>query len=750
MIDLNSSRISFKYSLLLSAVIVLILSTMLIWATEAQAYNYDNEELQFLVLINNYRASNGLPRLNMSNPLYVASENHSYDMGINNYFSHNSQDGRTPWDRIRAAGYGYNTWLGENIAAGYTSAETVFEAWRNSPGHNANMLNGNFNAIGIGLVHVQGSYYGWYWTTDFGGISDDTTTPNVAITSPANGSTVGGTATVAANATDNVAVARVDFYVDGAWVAGDTTAPYSFSWDTNSYASGAHSITAVATDTAGLTSQSVITLYANDNVPPVVSIPNPTGSSMVSGNVVYYADAWDNVAVAQVDLYIDGDLVASRTSPPYSYNWRTTDYAQGNHTLLSVARDTIGLTSQATINVSVDNFTPSDQYYFTWYDQSSSDWKDWVLIANPVVGQVAARTSVQIDQTTYADRNLAVGAPAETPSFPGIIGGPAIVKATEPLITSQRVVYKDSFNEIPGIHASRLESTYFFTWYDSLPENGMVGDWILVSNQGDAAANVEIYIGGNLKGAYSIPAGGQITPSYANTMDGPVKVTSTNGQPLIVSQRVLYNSSFTEVLGIPESKLSSEYSFTWYDSRPDNHMKGNWILIANQDRGDAYVDVYIGGNLMGSYVIPEGGRVTPQYPNLMAGPVKVVSTNGKLLMTSQRVLFKESFEEVQGMTTDDFATDLWFTWYDSLRANNMNGNWILVANEGTQVADVEVYIDSVLKTRLNIPVGGNVPLSYANTMGGPVRVVSTNGQPLVATQRVVYMNSFNEIGGMQY
>ena len=88
-------------------------------------------------------------------------------MSVNNYFSHTSQNGDSPWDRMAAAGYDYNTFKGENIAKGYSTAQSVFDGWRNSEGHNENMLSSNFNAIGIGYVSN-----GHYWTTDFGGIVD--------------------------------------------------------------------------------------------------------------------------------------------------------------------------------------------------------------------------------------------------------------------------------------------------------------------------------------------------------------------------------------------------------------------------------------------------------------------------------------------------------------------------------------------------------------------------------------------------
>lgn len=64
--------------------------------------------------------------------------------------------------------YFSNTYSAENIAYGYHSADTVFEAWRLSPGHNVNMLSPNYRAIGIGLAYSATGVP--YWTTNFGGV----------------------------------------------------------------------------------------------------------------------------------------------------------------------------------------------------------------------------------------------------------------------------------------------------------------------------------------------------------------------------------------------------------------------------------------------------------------------------------------------------------------------------------------------------------------------------------------------------
>jgi uncharacterized protein YkwD len=138
----------------------------------------DAEEQRFLQLINEHRADNDLGPLALSPKLTRAAAWKSAHMAANDYFAHDDAGiDRDFVDRIRDCGYTANTWLGENIAAGKETAEDVFAQWRNSSGHNANMLNPNFNAIGIGRAFDDDSTYGWYWTTDFGGFVDGSAPP---------------------------------------------------------------------------------------------------------------------------------------------------------------------------------------------------------------------------------------------------------------------------------------------------------------------------------------------------------------------------------------------------------------------------------------------------------------------------------------------------------------------------------------------------------------------------------------------
>ncbi|MEM1031059.1 MAG: CAP domain-containing protein [Myxococcota bacterium] len=130
----------------------------------------DAEEQTFLQLINNYRAQNNLGPLTACVSLNRAAQGHSEDMRDQNYFSHTGLDMSTPWARACDAcfdlGCGPSTAMAENIAAGNSGAQATFTQWQNSPGHNANMLNGSFNYIGIGRA-TGGGQYGVYWTNKF-------------------------------------------------------------------------------------------------------------------------------------------------------------------------------------------------------------------------------------------------------------------------------------------------------------------------------------------------------------------------------------------------------------------------------------------------------------------------------------------------------------------------------------------------------------------------------------------------------
>jgi uncharacterized protein YkwD len=117
---------------------------------------------------NTERAKVGCPALNRNGSLDNAAQGHAADMANRNYFSHNSLDGRTPWDRMAQAGYPTNTGRAENIAAGQATPASVVSTWMNSAPHRANMLNCSYRSIGVGYGYNVNSTYDHYWVQNFG------------------------------------------------------------------------------------------------------------------------------------------------------------------------------------------------------------------------------------------------------------------------------------------------------------------------------------------------------------------------------------------------------------------------------------------------------------------------------------------------------------------------------------------------------------------------------------------------------
>ncbi|MBI4056526.1 MAG: S8 family serine peptidase [Elusimicrobia bacterium] len=199
----------------------------------------------------------------------------------------------------------------------------------------------------------------------------DKEAPSVYITSPGDGASVSASSSVVvtARAYDNVGVAGVQFYLDGANLgAEDTTPPYSALWDTSRTSSGTHTLTAVARDAAGnqMTAGIVTVVQMSPDItPPSVSITYPPdGSVFLSPQTLTVSvSAFDdivragdrNLGISKVELYLDSFLVGTRTASPYDFSEY---FSTGTHTVMAKAYDTSNNTSTHTITVTMQNIKP--------------------------------------------------------------------------------------------------------------------------------------------------------------------------------------------------------------------------------------------------------------------------------------------------------------------------------------------------------------------------------------------------------
>ena len=317
----------------------------------------------------------------------------------------------------------------------------------------------------------------------------DTTAPSVSLTAPTTNTTVtkGDQVSLAATATDNVGVSKVEFLVNGSVVTTDTGAPYGYSWDTSAVATGNYAITARAYDAAGNVATSTaaqvtvaaaapaieatatvnsvagtatlrwtitgsnpsgwtvgrdgtdtggygpwsttvpgdrrehtfnylrpgdtykLTVSASDGrtasvnvvveatepepgdtTAPEVTLTSPAnGTSVTKGdNVTISASATDAVGVARVEFLVNGSVVNTDTSSPYSYSWSTSSAAAGSYTITAKAYDVAGNTGTSaatTITVVV----PAPTISATATVSGSSATINWTTTgSNPTVWTV--------------------------------------------------------------------------------------------------------------------------------------------------------------------------------------------------------------------------------------------------------------------------------------------------------------------------------------------------------------------------
>jgi hypothetical protein len=193
------------------------------------------------------------------------------------------------------------------------------------------------------------------WVTQGTG-GGDTTPPTISVSE--SGSS--GSISLSANATDNVGVTKVEFYVDNALVATDTATPYQATVDSTTLTNGTHTLVGKAYDAAGNvgTSTSVSFSVSNssggDTTPPTISVAE-SGSS---GSITLSANATDNVGVTKVEFYVDNALKSTLTAAPYQAALDSTKLANGSHSLVGKAYDAAGnVGTSSTVSFSVSNST---------------------------------------------------------------------------------------------------------------------------------------------------------------------------------------------------------------------------------------------------------------------------------------------------------------------------------------------------------------------------------------------------------
>ena len=178
---------------------------------------------------------------------------------------------------------------------------------------------------------------------------------NLSIGSPVNGDIVHDTITVRANASDPSGIKAVLFYLDtDAARKQTTTAPHEWTFDTNAFTNGTHTIKVKAIDNQN--NEKIVSIsILIDNLAPAVKITSPVAGSTVSGSVTIAGSITDRSVIKSVVFLVDDVAKNSDTTNPYSFIWNSNSVSNGSHKITVRATDTENNIKEASINVIVDN-----------------------------------------------------------------------------------------------------------------------------------------------------------------------------------------------------------------------------------------------------------------------------------------------------------------------------------------------------------------------------------------------------------
>jgi len=321
-----------------------------------------------------------------------------------------------------------------------------------------------------------------------------------------------------------------------------------------------------------------------------------------------------------------------------------------------------------------------DEYWFPWYDNVNID-------TNLRFGNVSgAPASVQVfiggvemPGSPFALTASGAGQSLRV-SFAGVNNGPVHIVSTQPIVAAERIIYNPtgslptSFSEMMGLPASQVNTTFVFPWYNNL----FLDTQLRFANVSGSTATVNVYIGGTLMpgSPFTLPASGAGQSkliSFAGIDSGPVRIVSN--QPIVASERTIYNpgtgnTSFTEMMGLPESLVNTTYYFPWYN----NLFLDTQLRFGNVSGVPASVRVYIGGvEMAGSpFALTASGTgqsLRISFAGIDNGPVKIVSDQP--IVAAEREIYliggvPVSFTEMMGLPNSLLNSSYWFPWYNNL------------------------------------------------------------------------------------
>jgi hypothetical protein len=293
--------------------------------------------------------------------------------------------------------------------------------------------------------------------------------------------------------------------------------------------------------------------------------------------------------------------------------------------------------------------------------------------------------------------------------------------------------------------------------YTNVTANQTAQDYAPTLDPGSGCAEIDVKMGDMTRGSFGLPPGASTRASFASVNGGPVEVVSNNDIPLIAAERVIYkvggvNTSFSEMMGLPQDLLDTTYWLPWYNNGTDLDTQ---LRFANVSAEEAHVDVFIGDLTVpiATYTLQPGESARENFPGENDGPVKIVSD--QKIVAAERLIYKvgginTSFSEMMALPQGQVDKTYWLPWYNNGRDLDTQ---LRFANVSSEIAQVQVFIgdDEMEESPYTLQAGESIRVSFAGVNGGPVRIQSD--VDIVAAERVIYKvggvnTSFSEIMGL--
>ena len=218
--------------------------------------------------------------------------------------------------------------------------------------------------------------------------------------------------------------------------------------------------------------------------------------------------------------------------------------------------------------MALPNNTLDTTYWLPWYNNADLDTQ--LRIGN--VSGTAATVHIFIgtnEVTPVGGIALPAGGSTRV-SFPGVNNGPVKIVSDQNIVAAERLIYKanglnTSFTETMALPNNQLNTSFWLPWYN----NADLDTQLRIANLSASPATVTVTIGGVPMPSFDLAAGESVRKSYAGMNNGPVQIAST--QSIVVSERLIYrvnnvNTSFSEMMGLPESLLNSSFWLPWYNN----------------------------------------------------------------------------------------------------------------------------------------------------------------------------------------